>query len=181
MGYIDLFQTIDEITPRTLIPDADDASRYGYVPLRASVFVDLLNKSIEFLDHRVGKSHYSFLDIGAGLGDKVAMAALHQRIEKAHGIEYQAKHNFPRSSCVKFVSYDTDAFTFTDYAYDIIYTYCPLKDSDSMISLLNLILSKMPATSCLVFKSVPDFFEQAKERLYSHTIYSERYALWLSK
>lgn len=150
---IDLCQVIDNITPRPIQPDTDHPERYGYVPLQAMVFIEILFQTIKYAEKLDVRSFYSFLDVGAGFGDKVEIANQHSRIDIAHGIEVQASDNFPRATCKHRVYYEVDAFKFDHYhVFDIIYLFNPMKKPEMMIELMKHIHARMSPNAIMVVK-----------------------------
>jgi hypothetical protein len=138
----------------------EDTGRHGYVPLSRPWFLTLLARVLEELGGRAGQSIYcdscgsetvrraTFIDVGSGLGDKVALAQCMGF--EAHGVEINEflvkKANetvpFRVTDAKKYLAppvtahgaeapptlYIADALTFDYRGFDVIYYYRPFSD-----------------------------------------------------
>lgn len=109
-----------------------DKGEYPYIPFCIEAFVEQLSIVDELLkdcNHPV-----SFLDVGCGIGTKVAIARTTFPGITAHGIEITDRYvkfakkllnNTPDTKVLK-----RDALKFNYKNYDIVYFYCPLSNRE---------------------------------------------------
>jgi SAM-dependent methyltransferase len=91
---------------------------WGYIPFYPGKFIELLSNLIKNYNIK------SFIDIGAGYGDKVNLA--HKLGLKSSGIEYKKEYvDMARKMGVKIIH--ANAFKFNRFCnYDLIYMYHPI-------------------------------------------------------
>lgn len=108
---------------------------YPYVRFDASLFVEILTKILK--NYNIN----SFLDVGAGYGDKVKIAS--KFIKKSNGIEYLKNYVDTAKSLGVSILW-ADAFNFNRYKnYDLIYMYHPIEDTELYKKLLSHIMKNM--------------------------------------
>lgn len=116
--------------------------RYPYIPFDPAKFYKLMTK----LKNKYNLN--SFLDIGAGYGDKVLIAS--DIFNVAHGIEYINEYvDIASSFGINLIN--VDAFEFKDYQlYDLLYMYHPIHDEGFYVELVTHVLKKMRIGGYLV-------------------------------
>lgn len=108
---------------------------YPYVRFYPGEFVEVLTKVIKTYGVK------SFLDVGAGYGDKVAIAKKFLQI--ADGIEYYDKY-VRKAKKYGVTLKKADAFDFESFHnYELIYMYHPIAARDLYIKLVQTIMDKM--------------------------------------
>ena len=115
---------------------------YPYIAFDIADFVQILVSVVKEYNVK------SFIDVGAGFGDKVNIAS--KFVKKSHGIEYLDSYvRQARKFGVTLIK--ADAFNFHRYHnYDLVYMYHPIQDKKLYAELVNTILGRMRKGSILL-------------------------------
>jgi len=107
----------------------ENAGMFRYVPLRIDQFIEQLNIVSGFKDL---PNEPKFVDVGCGIGQKLAILGWIYYRYKIYGIEYSkeyakiAKALVPKTTQIIIA----DAITQNYKIFDIIYFYCPCSDPE---------------------------------------------------
>jgi len=124
---------------------------YPFIPLRTKRFVAALSIAMELAQpNRLGRPN--FLDVGCGDGTKVLIASAFGC--NASGIEHDPECVKRARSLYRRTSIETvDALQYEHYGdFDIVYFYCPIRDTEKQILLEQRIASQVrPGTILIQF------------------------------
>lgn len=145
---------------------------YPYIPFEPTEFYQKISRLVERYKIK------SFLDVGAGYGDKVLIAK--DIVEKADGIEYLKEYvDVAKSFGIDLIH--ADAFEFSKYGdYDLIYMYHPIHDYKIYTKLVVLLMENMKVGGYLleVYDPYDDFVklvDDNKERFNLRIITHSRF------
>jgi SAM-dependent methyltransferase len=137
-GWIAAQGLLDKLEARLLPDPPDDETWYGWEPCPLYDFVE----GIAVCRHALGPGEHSFLDVGCGIGDKLALArALGWN---ATGIE---RHPPYAQTAVELFGVPVETCWAGDYEryvdHDVIYCYRLSRDDAPQVALNDLIASRM--------------------------------------
>lgn len=128
--------------------DERKRNHFPYIAYEATRFVDHISKLRAHVD---GPAH--FVDIGCGVGDKVAMARGLCGCDTASGIEYS---EYTYELARKYVGHLAralirgDAFEQTYDQYNLLYMYCPIARVTTMRQLFRRVCKAAPEGAVIV-------------------------------
>ncbi|MCI0529052.1 MAG: hypothetical protein L0Y56_16575 [Nitrospira sp.] len=161
-GLIDLlwsvgivFNDMERTLARSLVSDsvASKEGRYPLIPsgieqffinvAQAALFIEHLYGVVREVEGEIALKNYQFLDVGAGVGGKIAIARsaiFNRRLTKARwhvkGLEVEPRYiegarMFHDEYGDEPPVFSEDALTFEYYKnYELIYFYCPMENDD---------------------------------------------------
>lgn len=125
---------------------------FPYIPYYPHTFVRTL------VDVAVKRGKKRFIDVGSGLGDKLALAKYYGKFDKVHGIEINA-HTYELSlfflrkwfhNDMSLQIFRQDAFEFSFENYDVAYMYMPINDRDMLNELHLHVINTLPVGGILI-------------------------------
>jgi len=134
---------------------------WAYIPFYADVFVRIMAHLVKTYNIT------SFLDVGAGYGDKVGI--MNKLVKRSRGIEYFGKYvKIARKCGIKI--YHANAFKYNGYdKFDLIYMYHPIKDDFIYAKLVENIFRKMKVGGYFIevyeHHKTKEVFERLKKEL----------------
>lgn len=140
-----VFGYIRHIENALIPPETDEDhedGRYPFIPFPPREFSNWALRANDLFVHLYGyQLRPLFLDVGSGIGTKVALAR-YLGIQ-SHGIEMNPRYMRVAQRKLRIESsrlFEIDARKFTDYGnYQIIYFYCPMKNQKAQINLEKVI------------------------------------------
>jgi len=148
---VEYFDVIMSTDIKTKLNDESRNNYFGYIPKDPGVFLNSLKEVKEKFGHRE-----SFIDVGCGIADKTLLAHYTGIFDKCYGIECSSyTYDLAKSKVEPITGENTiiygDAFAHDFSKYDTIYMYCPIRDEETMLRLLEYIYKTMREDAIIIF------------------------------